>query len=211
MSGRVNDQFRINLAEYYMVEENGLQKRIIPRARILSDTSALVIVSKLDQKVYYFTGFKISERKLGYTEQLAENLGKRFAFKVERIEFPSWDISPEHLQFIEYFVDEHYLPKGLPDTTKYYKCYFCEEKIDRRNKTCSSCGKDINYCFVCNFPILAGDVIGKCSLCGAVAHLVHFYEWLKTLGMCPVCNQKLHPEGIIPIIDENKENFQTGE
>jgi len=189
------------------VENSGLIKRITPRPRILENESALVIVSNLDQKIYNFTGEKASEDKQTAALELAQELSVKYDFIVEKIEFPAEKVASEHLQFIEYFIDERSLPNGVLDTSKYYKCYFCEGQIDINANKCTSCGREIMECFVCNFPILLGDIIGKCSLCGATAHLVHFYEWLKALGMCAKCNQKLHPEGIIPIIDEMKEQF----
>jgi hypothetical protein len=199
--------FRINLAEYYLIDDIGLNKRITPRPKMLFDSDALVIVSKLDQKVYNFTGINASEKKQTAAAKLAKDLGARLGLSVEPIAYPAEDIPPEHLQFIEYFADDFYLPKTHVDTSQFYRCYFCEEIFDRRLKACSSCGREIIDCFVCNFPILYGDMVGKCSLCGAAAHLVHFYEWLKALGMCSNCNKKLHPEGIIPIIEDNKETF----
>ncbi len=207
MSRMFSNLFRINLAEYYLIDDIGNFKRISPRPKILFDSDALIIVSNLDQKVYNFTGINADEKKQTAAEQLAKNLGYRHGFSVEKITFPAENIPPEHLQFIEYFADEFYLPKTPVDTSQYYRCYFCEELLVRNGNKCSSCGKEIPRCFVCDFPILYGDMVGKCSLCGAVAHLVHFYEWLKALGMCSNCNQKLHPEGIIPIIEDNKEIF----
>ncbi|MGC9781218.1 MAG: hypothetical protein HZR80_18395 [Candidatus Heimdallarchaeota archaeon] len=207
MSRTYNNLFRINLAEYFLVEDNGLHKRITPRPKILFDNSALIIVSKLDQKIYDFTCINASELKQSASSKLAKELGTKHGFSIERITYPSKSISPEHLQFIEYFTDDLYLPRMQLDTSKYYRCYFCEQLLDRRGNSCSSCGREIIECFVCNRPILYGDIVGKCSLCGTAAHLVHFYEWLKALGMCSKCNQKLHPEGIIPITEENKDSF----
>jgi len=199
--------FRINLAEYFLVDDKGTHKRIIPRPEILYDNSALIIISKLDQKIYNFTGINASEQKESAALEVANILGARHGFSVELITYPSEYIPPEHLQFIEYFTDELYLPKTQLDTSKHYHCYFCEQLLINKDNSCSSCGKEILLCFVCNFPILYGDLVGKCSLCGATAHVVHFYEWIKALGMCPKCNEKLQPEGIIPITEENKDSF----
>ena len=207
MSRTYTNVFRINLAEYFLIDDNGVHKRITPRPKILFDNSALIIVSNFDQKIYDFTGINASEQKQSATSKLAKELGAKYGFSVERITYPSENIPPEHLQFIEYFADDHYLPKGQLDTSRHYHCYFCEQLLIRKDNSCSSCGKEIVICFVCNFPILYGDLVGKCSLCGAAAHLVHFYEWIKALGMCSKCNQKLHPEGIIPITEENKDSF----
>ncbi|MHA1366681.1 MAG: hypothetical protein ACTSXA_09645 [Candidatus Heimdallarchaeota archaeon] len=200
--------FRINLAECYLIDDNNLAKKITPRPRIIFDHSAIVLVSKLDQKVYNFTGINASEEKQAAAEETANNLGRRLGFSVEQITYPAEYIPPEHLLLIEYFAEEHYLPKHQLNLSKHYFCYFCEQPLIRRNNnTCANCGKEIPECFVCNFPILYGDLVGKCSLCGATAHLVHFYEWIKSLGMCPKCNEKLQPEGIIPITEENKDSF----
>ncbi|NHK32743.1 MAG: hypothetical protein FK730_15445 [Asgard group archaeon] len=207
MIRRYSDSFRINLAEYYLVGDDGLYKRITPRPKILYGNYALIIVSNLDQKVYDFTGINASEEKKSAASKLAKNLAVKNSFSVEPIVYPSESIPSEHLQFIEYFADDHYLPKVPLDTSKHYRCYFCEQVFDRWGSTCSSCGKEVFVCFVCSRPILYEDMVGKCSLCGATAHLVHFYEWIKALGMCPKCNQKLRPEGIIPITEDNKETF----
>ena len=207
MSRKYTNLFRINLAEYFQVDENGLYKQITPRRKILTDDSNLVILSKLDQKIYYFFGFKSSKKIQTFTTNLAKAFSGKYSFSIDQIIFPSEDISPEHLQFLEYFIDDLYLPKMQLDTSKHYKCYFCEQILDLKSNSCSSCGKEIPECFICNRPIIFGDIVGKCNLCGATAHLVHFYEWLKALGMCAKCNQKLPPEGIIPITEENKEVF----
>ncbi|MHA1188608.1 MAG: hypothetical protein ACTSSK_17460 [Candidatus Heimdallarchaeota archaeon] len=196
MMRNYNNLFRINLAECYLIDDNNLAKKITPRPRVIFDHSAIVIVSKLDQKVYNFTGINASEKKQAVAEETANNLGRKYGFSVEQIIYPADYIPPEHLLLIEYFAEEHYLPKHQINLTKHYFCYFCEQLLIRKPE-----------CFVCNFPILYGDLVGKCSLCGATAHLVHFYEWIKSLGMCPKCNEKLQPEGIIPITEENKESF----
>ncbi|NHJ05421.1 MAG: hypothetical protein EAX90_11390 [Candidatus Heimdallarchaeota archaeon] len=207
MSWKYNELFRINLAEYFLVDDNGYNKRITPRPKILFDNSALVIVSKLDRKIYDFTGFKASELKQSASIELASDLSLKFGYEIDRIVYPSDDISSDHIQFIEYFVDDLLLPTEKMDISHFYKCYFCGKSINRKSNTCSYCGKEILYCFVCNLPISFGDKIGKCSLCQETAHFIHFQEWIKSLGMCPKCNKKLPLEGIIPITEENKESF----
>lgn len=207
MIRRYSDSFRINLAEYYLIKDNGLYQRIVPRPKILFDDSALVVVSKLDQKIYDLTCINASEQKQAMADKLAKNLGAKHSFPVDRINYPSESIPPEHLQFIEYFIDDLHFPTTQLDISKYYLCYFCEQLLVIKNNSCSKCGKEVLECFVCNRPILYGDLVGKCSLCGATAHLVHFYEWIRALGMCPKCNEKLQPEGIIPITEENKDTF----
>jgi hypothetical protein len=199
--------FRINLAEYFLIEEKGLYKRITLRPKILYDNSALVILSKLDQKVYDFIGINASEEKQETSKKLAEQLGARHGFAVEQIVYPNDDIAPEHLQFIEFFVDDLYLPTTQIDISEHYRCYFCGEAITRNSDSCHSCKKEVMECFVCDCPILSGDKVGKCSLCGAVAHYIHFKEWIKALGMCSKCNEKLNPDQIIPLTDENKDSF----
>lgn len=207
MSRNYNELFRINLAEYFIIDENGHNKRIPPRPKILFDNSALIIVSKLDRKIYDFTGSNASETKQVAATELVSDLSLKFGFDAERIVFPSENIPSEHIQFIDYFVDEYYLPKIEIEKSMKYYCYFCGKSLERNSETCSSCGKEVMYCFVCNLPISFGDNLGKCSLCGESAHLVHFQEWLKVLGLCPKCDQKLSPEGVIPITEENRESF----
>jgi hypothetical protein len=202
-----NQLFRINLAQYYLIDDNGSNKKITPRPKILFDNSALVIVSKLDKKIYNFTGINASETKREAAAVIAKNLSTRLSYELEKIELPADDIAPEYLQFIDFFVDDYYFPKKTVDITKYYKCYFCGKPLKANNGNCAKCNKKIYYCFVCNMPILFGDTIGKCSLCGEVAHIVHFQEWLKALGMCPKCNEKLTIEEIIPITEDNKNTF----
>ena len=63
MSRMFSNLFRINLAEYYLIDDIGLNKRITPRPKILFDSDSLVIVSNLDQKIYNFTGINASEKK----------------------------------------------------------------------------------------------------------------------------------------------------
>ncbi|MBN1683699.1 hypothetical protein JW865_09130, partial [Candidatus Bathyarchaeota archaeon] len=122
MSKAYTNLFRINLAEYYLVDRDGLYRRILPRPKILLDTNIMVIVSKLDQKVYNFIGSNSSEKQQAASNQLASNFAIKYGFTTEQITYPAETIPPEHLQFIEYFTEEHYLPKGEVDTTKYYYC-----------------------------------------------------------------------------------------
>ena len=106
IDSRYNELFRINLGEYFIVDDNGYNKRITPRPSLLFDNSALVIVSKLDRKIYDFTGINASEKKKEAAAQLATNLGTRYGYEVEQINFPSDEIKPDHIQFIEYFIDD---------------------------------------------------------------------------------------------------------
>jgi hypothetical protein len=157
--------------------------------------------------VYDFTGFNASEEMQETASKLAKELGDKHNLVVECIFYPEEKIPAEHLQFIEYFADDLYVAKTQLDTSKHYKCYFCGHNVEKYGERCQSCGKEIPECFVCDFPVLYRDIIGKCSKCGAIAHLVHFYEWIKTLGMCSKCNEKLTKEEVIPLTEENKENF----
>lgn len=207
MSWKYNELFRINLAEYFLIDDKGNNKRITPRPKILFDNSALVIISKLDRKIYDFTGYKASEIKQSASIELASDLSLKFGYEIDRIVFPSEHISSDHIQFIEYFVDDLFLPKEKKDISLFYKCYFCGSSINRNKDTCSSCGKEILECFICNLPISFGEKVGKCSKCNRSAHLVHFQEWIKSLGICPKCNEKLPLEGIIPITEKNKDLF----
>ena len=204
MSGEI---FRVNLGEYYLVEENGVYNKITPRPHILFDNSALVIVSKIDRKVYNFSGVNASAGKRETAGNITINLGTRYGYDIDEILFPAEEIPADHIQFIEYFIDEYYLPKMETAELLKYKCYNCGEKLERNSEKCSSCGKEVVNCFVCNLPISYGEIVGKCSKCREAAHYVHFQEWLKALGMCPKCNKKLAQDGIMKISDKNKKNF----
>ena len=204
---RYRELFRINLAEYYLINDDGTNKKITPRPKILFEDSSLIIISKLDRKIYDFTGIKASEEKQQAAIEFATDLSLKYGYEINRIVFPSEYIAPEQIQFIEYFVDDMYLPNQRMDLSQFYKCYFCGKSLGNSFGTCSHCGKEILMCFICNLPISFGEKVGKCSKCNRSAHLVHFQEWIKSLGMCPKCNEKLPLEGIIPITDENKDSF----
>lgn len=195
---KINDFYRLSNAEYILIDEDGFEKKIIPKPNILYDDSVLIIVSRLDRKIYAFIGNHASARKQFSSNKVTSTLREKLGFQVERIRFPSDDISSEHLQFLEYLVDYNYLQELKIDKSKYYTCCFCGEPLERDTKICPSCNKGILFCIVCELPISFGDDIGKCSLCEGLAHYVHFHEWIKVMGKCPKCLQKIPIEGIAP-------------
>jgi len=88
--------------------------------------------------------------------------------------------------------------------SKKYNCNNCGMPIEKEDKTCSGCNKEILKCNVCKLPISFGEAAGKCSLCETKGHLSHLQEWVKIKGKCPTCQKKLPIEGIVPLSVELK-------
>ena len=84
------------------------------------------------------------------------------------------------------------------ETSKELTCYYCGYPLEDEVKVCSECKKERLHCAVCKLPITFGEAVGKCSLCEVQGHLTHMQEWIKTQGKCPVCQQSLPLEGIVP-------------
>ncbi|MCE7745771.1 MAG: hypothetical protein GPJ52_11630 [Candidatus Heimdallarchaeota archaeon] len=201
---KFDEMYRINNAEYIVIDEDGVDKKITPRSGILFEESLIIVISRLDRKIYSFIGTRASARKQFSENKITSDLRLKLGFEVERIRFPSDDIAPEHIQFIEYLAAEDYLQEFKADKTKYYACYFCGELLERDTPICSACKKEVLICIVCKLPISFGDELGKCSLCEGLAHYVHFHEWLKVMGFCPNCSENIPIEGIVPIVEQLK-------
>ncbi|MBK5112659.1 MAG: hypothetical protein JJE41_03450 [Candidatus Heimdallarchaeota archaeon] len=201
---KFDDLYRINNAEYIVIDEDGVDKKITPRSGILFEESLIIVVSRLDRKIYSFIGTRASARKQFSENKVTADLRTKYGFDVERIRFPSDSISPEHIQFIEYLAEEDYLHVFKAEKTKYYACYFCGEPLERETTICTACEKDILICIVCKLPISFGDELGKCSLCEGLAHYVHFHEWIKVMVYCPNCSKNIPIEGIVPITEQLK-------
>ena len=88
---------------------------------------------------------------------------------------------------------------------KYYTCFYCGQPIDKKDKNCSSCEKEVIYCSVCKLNINFADLVGQCTLCESKGHLSHLQEWLKIKGKCPNCLQELPIEGIMTLERETKD------
>ena len=84
MSRLFSNLFRINLAEYFLIDDIGLNKRVSPRPKMLFDSDALIIISNLDQKVYNFTGVNASEKKQTAATKLAKDLGVKLGLSVNQ-------------------------------------------------------------------------------------------------------------------------------
>jgi len=88
--------------------------------------------------------------------------------------------------------------------SKKFICSNCGMPINPDDTVCPTCNQEILRCAVCKLPISFGEEAAKCSLCGSVAHLNHFQEWVKIKGKCPTCQKKIPLEGIIPLSMELK-------
>ena len=88
--------------------------------------------------------------------------------------------------------------------SKKFICGNCGMPINPDDTVCPTCNQEILRCAVCKLPISFGEEAGKCSLCGSVAHLSHFQEWVKIKGKCPTCQKKIPLEGIVPLSMEIK-------
>ncbi|NPE09240.1 MAG: hypothetical protein GNW80_13220, partial [Asgard group archaeon] len=60
--------YRINNAEYIVIDEDGVDKKIAPRSGIMFEESLIIVISRLDRKIYSFIGTRASARK-----QFSEN------------------------------------------------------------------------------------------------------------------------------------------
>ncbi|NHJ33451.1 MAG: hypothetical protein FK732_11375 [Asgard group archaeon] len=201
---KYDEMYRIDSAEYIVIDEDGLDKKVRPRSGLLFEESLVIVISRLDRKIYSFIGTRASARKQFSENKITSDLCLKYGFDIERIRFPSDDIRPEHIQFIEILADRDYLHVFKTDKTKYYACYFCGEPLERESEICPACEKDVLICIVCKLPISFGDDLGKCSICEGLAHYVHFHEWIKVMAYCPSCSINIPIEGIVPITEQLK-------
>lgn len=117
------------------------------------------------------------------------------------------DISEKYFELGQVFVRKNGKETySLTSSTisKDYICYYCSYPIEKEDKTCPSCKKEILRCNGCKLPISFGEKVGKCSFCEVIGHLSHFQEWIKIKGKCPTCQKKLPLEGIVPLSMESK-------
>ena len=70
-------------------------------------------------------------------------------------------------------------------------CYYCEAEFEGELTKCPNCDKDFPECSVCKRLILAKQSMVACPKCNGTAHEAHLKEWLKSIGNCPNCKQKI--------------------
>ena len=81
--------------------------------------------------------------------------------------------------------------------TKKYVCYHCGSSIERDDKTCKTCKKEILRCTICKQPISLGEEVAECKHCTTKSHFTHIHEWVKIKGTCPTCQKKLVQEDLV--------------
>ncbi|OLS17027.1 MAG: hypothetical protein HeimC3_50010 [Candidatus Heimdallarchaeota archaeon LC_3] len=76
-------------------------------------------------------------------------------------------------------------------------CFFCGAILNKYDKTCIQCSREILHCPICKGSINFGEQIGKCSHCENFFHYSHASEWIKIKGKCAICNQEMNEEDLI--------------
>ncbi|MFQ6124769.1 MAG: RING finger domain-containing protein [Candidatus Heimdallarchaeota archaeon] len=83
------------------------------------------------------------------------------------------------------------IPKTRQTTIPHkMKCFTCGASFSGGN-FCPNCGKEHRTCPICRKPILYGENVVECPMCGILAHTPHLLEWLRVKGICPNCKSKL--------------------
>ena len=60
---KIDEMYRIDTAKYIVIDEDGVEKEITPRHGVLFEESLVIVVSRLDRKIYSFVGIRASARK----------------------------------------------------------------------------------------------------------------------------------------------------
>jgi len=77
------------------------------------------------------------------------------------------------------------------------RCFFCGSELPPDKDLCSRCKKQQPHCIVCKQSIFGNEDEVKCPKCNSPAHRIHLIEWLKTIGYCPNCKEKINAEEFI--------------
>ncbi|MHA1211698.1 MAG: hypothetical protein ACTSSH_04475 [Candidatus Heimdallarchaeota archaeon] len=70
-------------------------------------------------------------------------------------------------------------------------CFYCSAELQDNTAKCQKCNKEQPDCSVCKRKIFANESVAQCPRCQALSHEVHIKEWLKSIGLCPKCKQKI--------------------
>lgn len=81
-----------------------------------------------------------------------------------------------------------------------FLCPHCGMEVDKDAKYCSNptCSRQIFKCAIC-FRFIKDEELVKCPKCDATAHELHFLEWVKKTGSCPVCQNKLYEQEVAKV------------
>ncbi|NHI94738.1 MAG: hypothetical protein EAX96_19765 [Candidatus Lokiarchaeota archaeon] len=66
-------------------------------------------------------------------------------------------------------------------------CPHCKESVPATKEVCSSCGKSLPVCQICNKGIISDTELVTCPHCHTNFHVEHFLEWYRENKNCPVC------------------------
>lgn len=64
-------------------------------------------------------------------------------------------------------------------------------------------------CSVCGFWVYPNEQVVLCPSCHAQGHRAHMFEYLKSKGYCPICNQKLNSHQLLNTVPILKSKAQA--
>lgn len=83
-----------------------------------------------------------------------------------------------------------------PEQTTCWNCNAHLSAISRETFTFET----VKKCTVCSSWLYEGEEILLCPSCHAQGHRTHLLEFLKTKGLCPICNQKMFAHQLLKTI-----------
>ncbi len=85
---------------------------------------------------------------------------------------------------------------NAPEQTTCWNCNAHLSAISRDTFTVET----VEKCAVCSSGLYEGEEILLCPSCHAQGHRAHLLEFLKTKGLCPVCNQKMFAHQLLKTV-----------
>jgi hypothetical protein len=67
------------------------------------------------------------------------------------------------------------------------KCIWCGARLNLVDDKCTTCGKKVARCFICNEIIESEKELEKCPFCGTLFHADHYKKWVEVRKYCPKC------------------------
>jgi hypothetical protein len=67
------------------------------------------------------------------------------------------------------------------------KCIWCGAHLNLVDDKCSTCGKKVARCFICNDIIENEKELEKCPFCSTLFHADHYKKWVEVRKYCPKC------------------------
>lgn len=73
------------------------------------------------------------------------------------------------------------------------KCVWCGAQLNLVDDKCTTCGKKVARCFICNEIIQSEKELEKCPFCGTLFHREHYKQWAEVRKYCPKCRIPIAP------------------